>query len=175
MSSTIFTTFNFSDAISILALGISFLALGWNIIRDFITDRVKLDVHATVGGVIPYADKSGKAFFRDADSTFIPTNPLVAIIITNIGRRTMVISKIHGQYKKTVDGKKKWIFVATQLPKTLHPYETITEIMNDPIFIKAIQKDTVKNIYVQDTKGRSWALSRKALKRLKKTAFLLIK
>ena len=171
-TSTLLSGIRLSDAISILALVASILAIGWNIVRDLIVDRVKINIQATVGGLMMYADKSGQGFFRDIDSTYTPTKNLVGISITNVGRRPVMLSKIHGRYKNSVDGKLIWIYSATKLPKLLQPYETLMEIMNDDVFIDNVKKDNLEHLCVQDTKGHSWKLTRKAMDRLKDTALL---
>ena len=45
---------------AILALSVSFLALGWNIVRDLIVDRVKLNLEATAGELIPVQGIPGR-------------------------------------------------------------------------------------------------------------------
>ncbi len=136
-------------------------------------DTVILDVQASVGGEIHYAAGSGKGFFRDADISYIPPKPRVAISVTNVGRRAIVVSKIYGKYKMGEIGRTMFVFNSRYLPKALQPYETVMEVMDDNNFIRDLQDDLVENLYAQDTKGYSWRLSKAAFERLKKTAKVL--
>jgi hypothetical protein len=159
-----------SDLIAFLALLVSFGAFGWNIIRDLIVDKTKVDVEASAGGTFMIKGIPNKGVFISAGSE--PegkvADPQVAFFITNTGRRPIVIEKICGEYKK---GLKKpfWFLNTRELPKMIQPYERLVEIADSLEFINELKDGKVTRIWVQDTKGKRWYIDRKKLKKLHET------
>jgi hypothetical protein len=170
----LFSLIEFSDYVAFFALIISFFALGWNIVRDLIRDKTRLEIRGSVGGKIETIGRHGHGFFRDIDSEFVPPNPLVAYSITNTGRHPIVASMIEGRYKVPVNGKMRWVMNSIDLPKLLSPYENILTISDDPAFIEELKKGNIKSIFLIDTKRKKWRMRRREIRRLKSTASLLI-
>ena len=159
-----------SDMIAGIALSVSTIALGWNIVRDLFMDRVKVSISASVGELQKYPGSSTTGMFRDADTEFKPQKPSIAFYVTNMGRRPVGIAKIQGTYRKAVDGKPCWIFHSRELPKLLQPYESVTEINDAGDILAELENKNLGKVYVVDTKGKKWALSWKARRRLEWTA-----
>lgn len=160
---------SYADIVSSLALLVASVALVWNIIRDFIADRMSVEFY------IAYGEKgniknSTTELFADAGS-LLPahkfTNPSMLVQIINTGRKPIVVSNVGGKLKTgeeismAVDG----------LPKMLQPYEIFSSSsFAKQNFLEKIQKDEIKDLWVKDTKNKKWLLSEKGWKRLKSTA-----
>lgn len=165
-----------TDVVAVSALAISFAALGWNIVRDLILDRVQLSFTAAFGecGNIK---NSNTGVFADAGS--LPNhkfdNPHMLISAVNTGRRPIVLSNVGGEYKNdgTSSGK-QFSIVAAGLPKMLQPYEVFTSTGRArPDFIKQVQMNNVEKLWVQDSKGGKWELSSEGWERLTRTGTYL--
>ena len=152
-----------ANQIALLALVVSFLALGWNIVRDLIFDRVCLDFSAAFGE-LGNIKSSTSAVFADAGS-LLPDhkfdNPQLLIWVVNTGRRPIVISNIRGKYKKAhISGGKHFAIVAIGLPKMLQPYEVFSSTgPARPDFINALHSNNVEKIWVEDSAIRPYKLS----------------
>lgn len=167
-------TYLLSDIISFFALVVAFFALVWNIIRDLIVDKLDVIFTVTVGQEHPIEGTRGESVFADA-GTFdgaIP-NPEWCFYAVNKSRRHIFLSQVEGKYKKApvVDKSPFFIIALRGLPKKLEPYEVFSSVT--PIketTLKQIKEDNIESMWIQDTVGKKWYLSHKALKRLKLTA-----
>jgi hypothetical protein len=171
-TSNLLSVYSFSDYIALFALLVSFMALAWNILRDIVIDRIKLNLEATAGEILLVAGMPGRGAFKDADAEpeKVIENPKVAFTITNIGRRPVMVAKIGGDYIKPHEPDKKyWLLNTRELPKMLLPYERHIEIADKGKLLFDIKNNNVSKIFVQDTKGKKWFLSKKGVERLKKT------
>ena len=161
------------DIIALIALVTSIVSLLWNIIRDLIVDRVRVTLSASAGGLLSVQGIPTRGVFRDADSEYTPTSPQVGFTITNIGRRPVLLSKIWGKYSKKAqrnDAKHPMFILNTvELPKMIEPYETIMELCNDQPFMADLKANRVSHLYVQDSKGKDWRVSKKGMARLQQT------
>jgi len=138
---------NWSSLIAIIgAIGAAF-ANGWNIIRD----RRKLLVEAFFG----------EAFFPSGEK-----KDVFYMVITNMGRRPIYISKIGGSYKKN----SKFFDIIPRFPqKLLKESESYTEYTED--IDKLINKiDNIKNIFAIDSLKKKWKISCKYMHQLKEDA-----
>ena len=166
-------TYRNIDIIALIALITSIISLLWNIIRDLVLDKVKIYINARAGGLLPIQGVNNKGFFRDADSEYTPKNPRICFTVTNTGRRPVLILKIWGKYSKKSElfGKKYPQFVVNtiDLPKMINPYETLSEFCDDLSFMSDLKSGLVLGIYVRDSKGKDWLMTKKEMKNLLKT------
>ena len=162
-------TIDYSNVISTLALAAAVTALLWNIIRDFILDRIQIDFSISYGQEIGIKD-TPTGVFADAGSLepdHYFDNPKTLFIITNTGRRPICISGLGGKYKERGD-----LGIPLHgLPIMLQPYETFstTTKLQEPL-LNSITENKVIDIWVTDTKNKKWKLSRKGWRRLRDTA-----
>ncbi|MEK7554862.1 MAG: hypothetical protein AAB518_02670 [Patescibacteria group bacterium] len=157
-----------TDTISILALLAALTALIWNVIRDLILD--KIDIGFSIAfGELGNIKNSETAVFAPAGS--LPNhkfdNPNVLLTITNVGRRSIGVASVKGKNKNG-----GMFFMAVRgLPKIIQPYEIFSstnDIQKD--FLERVQEDKIEKLWVVDTKGGKWPLSKKAWIQLKETA-----
>ena len=162
-------TISYADIISSLALLTALSALAWNIIRDFVVDKVAIEFYIAFGEV-GNIKNSTTALFADAGS-LLPShkfdNPGMIVEIINTGRKPIGISGVGGKLKT---GEEISMVVAG-LPKMLEPYEIFSSTSSaKQNFLEKIQRDEIENLWVKDTKGENWLLPTKGWKRLKDTA-----
>jgi hypothetical protein len=164
-----FYNFSYAEIISSLALVAALGSLAWNIVRDFITDKVAIKLSVAFGesGNIK---NSATGLFADAGS-LLPDhkfdNPSTLVTIVNIGRKPIGISSVGGEFKK---GEHFSMSVAG-LPKMLQPYEIFsTAFEGKRDFMEKVSKNEVTKLWVIDTACKKWFLSRKGWERLKRTA-----
>lgn len=160
---------SYADIVSSLALLTALGALAWNIIRDFIADRVSAEFYIAFGEVGNIRDLA-TGLFADAGS-LLPNhkfdNPGMLVEIINTGRKPVCVSNVGGKLKIGKDIS----IVIIGLPKMLQPYEVFSSTSGvRKNFLEMIRKDEVENLWVKDTKGKKWLLSAKGWKRLKDTA-----
>jgi hypothetical protein len=160
--------FSFADIISLLALLTAIGALVWNIVRDFVLDKVAIEFFVAFGEMGNIRD-SNTSLFADAGS-LLPDhkfdNPGMLIQIINTGRKPICVSSVGGKLK---NGEHLSV-VVSGLPKMLQPYEIFSAASSvKQNFIERIQKDEIKDLWVVDTRDKKWLLSSKGWKRLKST------
>ena len=160
---------SYADIISSLALLAAIGALAWNIIRDFIADKIAIEFCIAFGEVGNIKD-SPTSLFVDAGS-LLPNhkfdNPGMLVQIINTGRKPIGAFGLGGEYKI----REHFSMAVAGLPKMLQPYEVFSSTSSaKQDFIEKIHKDEVKNLWVVDTVHKKWFLSVKGWKRLKSTA-----
>jgi hypothetical protein len=158
--------------IGIIALTTSIASLLWNIIRDLILDKVSIHVEAEAGTVLPIAGITNRTMFRssDADKEIQIKDPKVVFFITNMGRRSILVSKIGGEFKKkaqtNIKTKPYWILHTRELPKMREPYETLGEYCDDKVFMKDVKNNELEKVFAEDSKGKRWYINKKGMQRL---------
>lgn len=160
---------SYADIISSLALVTAMGALLWNIVRDFVTDKVAVEFFIGFGeeGNIK---NSATGLFVFAGS-LLPDhkfdNPGMLVQIINTGRKTIGIFGVGGEY---TNGE-HFSMAVKGLPVMLQPYEIFSTTSNAKLsFIERIQKNEIKKIWVIDTTGKKWFLSAEQWRRLRSTA-----
>jgi len=134
-----------TDITALTGLLIAIAALLWNIIRD-ISDRGNLKIDGMIGKIVP--SSTNKNFFF--------------LTISNIGRRPVMVKCAYGKFNKPdKDGKRLFVIVPENLPKMLKEGEYIIE----NYALDSLNPNT-KYIYIVDSCGRKYYLSRKRLKQL---------
>ena len=160
--------------IATLGLFISLVALIWNIIRDLVRDRTKLDLKVKFGGLIQIKNYPKAIFVRKGlmPNKEIPDERILFSVV-NSGRRPVMIEAIGAKFKlfsvlrKRVEAKQIHI-VSGELPRMLQPYEIFNHKnckQIKGIFEPLIGGD-IKYFFVRDTKGKHWKNSRKNTKEL---------
>jgi hypothetical protein len=160
---------DYAETVSTLAFVTALGALAWNIVRDFISDRVSIDFNVAFGEV-GNIKNTGTTIFADAGS-LVPTHkfdmPGMMVLITNKGKKSIGIAGIAGSYKNGDE----FSIVVDGLPKILQPYEVFSSTSNAKTdFINQIEKGNLKKIWVRDTQEKRWYLSNKGWERLRNTA-----
>ncbi len=164
-----FSNLSYADIISSLALIAALGSLAWNIVRDFITDKVVIELSVAFGEV-GNIKSSTTALFADAGS-LLPNhkfdNPGTLVSIVNTGRKPIGVSSVGGKFKTG----EHFSMVVSGLPKMLQPYEIFSSVsLANKDFIDKVSKNEVRSLWVVDTRGEKWFLSRKAEEQLKRTA-----
>ncbi len=138
-----------SDVISVVALGISAVTLGWTMFRDM-TDRGRLKVHCYVGNVV------------HPNSVDWDKRTYLVWVVTNNGSRPVMLEKVGGE--RTTDPK-YWFLMpplrGDYLPKMLQPGE-VHFSLGDP---KALSADLV-GLWALDTLGSYYQVPRKQVRKL---------
>ena len=170
---------NTVGVIAVFGLAFSFIALTWNIIRDLIVDKVKLDFKVEFGGFLKIRGEK-KALFLKTGSMPQKENMIkdkrLLFTVVNSGRRPIMIIEIVAKYKlfsilrKKVKGKGLHI-VSTELPKMLRPYEIFhqkdcKDYKQIEILFNDLKKGHIKYFFGRDTKGKHWKNSKKNTKKL---------
>ncbi len=163
-------TISYADITSSLALLTALGALAWNIIRDFVTDKVSVEFYIAFGQVGNIKD-STTGLFADAGS-ILPSHkfdsPGIIVEIINTGRKPIAVSNVGGKLKSGEEIS----MVVDGLPKMLQPYEIFStvSIVKKNSFLEMIHKDEIEDLWVKDTTDKKWLLSTKGWERLKNTA-----
>lgn len=124
---------------------VSTAALVWNILRDS-RDRSRVKLQAMIGKIYP--DHTDRDY--------------LILTMTNVGRRPVQIKGWYGLRKKSSDGE-RGIMVFTQgLPRILNEAESHNEFCTD---LTILNKD-LKTLYVSDSAGRDWRLTKKYMNQL---------
>ncbi len=161
------------------AVLISVVALSWNIIRDLLVDRVRMQVGVKIGSSVKIQGVSDKHMFADMKQLEFqgikPKRIQVLITMTNTGRRNIVIEKITAKYRLLPRLRKKvpapyWALVTRELPKMLQPYEAHCEYSDDPTLIKELKQGYLGRLRAEDTKGKKWKVSGRVMRDVVKTA-----
>ena len=159
---------SYADVVSSLALLTALGALGWNIIRDLIMDKVAIDF-STAFGEVGNIKNSITGVFADAGS--LPNhkfdNPHMIVRITNSGRRPVGIAGVGGE----LESGEHISMVVEGLPKILQPYEIFSSMSaaKQNVMDRIINGEITK-LWVRDTKNKKWMLSKEGWKHLKETA-----
>lgn len=161
----------YADAVSSLALSTALGALAWNIVRDFVSDRISVRFSITFGELGNIKNSiTGTGIFAPAGS-LLPDhkfdNPSILVQIINTGRKPICISGVGGHLKSGEE-----LFMSVDgLPKMLQPYEVFSTASSiKPHFLDKIRKDEISNLWAIDTAGGKWSLSVDGWKQLKSTA-----
>ncbi len=161
--------------VSIIGLIASLVALTWNIIRDLIKDRTRLELNVKFGGLIKVKNYPTEIFVRKGsipDKT-IPDERILFSVV-NSGRRPVMIEAIGANYKYNLfsffRNKQAMHIVAGELPKMIQPYEVFNhkDCKEDDVkrIFEEMVKGRIKHFFVRDTKGKQWKNSKKNMKQL---------
>lgn len=124
---------------------VSTAALVWNIVRDS-RDRPKVRLEAMIGKIYP--DHTDRDY--------------LVLTMTNVGRRPVQIKGWYGLRKKTYDGPKGIMVVTQGLPRILNESESHHEYCID----LSLLDDQLKTLFVTDSAGREWHLTKKQIRQL---------
>jgi len=124
---------------------VSSIAITWNVLRD-IRDKGRLKIDAMIGKMVP--DHTDRDY--------------LVITITNIGCRPVLVKGWGGMKKKSTKGARGLFIVPRDLPRMLKEGEYHIEFTED----LSILSPELEKIYVWDSTGKEWRVTRKNLKRL---------
>jgi len=127
---------------------VSTIALTWNVIRG-LQERRQLKVEAFMGHEV-----------RDEKTK------VLAIVITNIGRRPIYAKELVVPFKEKEDDRKGIRIITDKLPKMLKEGE-YQEIIDRDF---SLLSKNIERAYVVDSSGKKWKISRKDLRGLLKDA-----
>jgi hypothetical protein len=165
-------SFSFSETISLLALCVSFGALAWNIVRDFILDRIKVEFSASIGE-IKQIKGSGTALFAEQGifSDRIEAPKLILSMINN-SRRHIYLQRVLGKFKTPLENNKINFSIAVAgLPKKLESYEIFSVVSElNKILLVNLVNDNIDSIWVEDTSSCKWQINSNNFTKLKEAA-----
>jgi hypothetical protein len=131
--------------VSIFAVLIAGIGLGWNIYRDYI-DKPKLKINIALW------------------TSSIAHQKSIQAIVTNIGKQAIVISRC-GFRKKD---KTKYIYPETLNQtdnKKLTPHDSVRIVFSNESFIDLINNvNDLSTFIVSDTTGQEWSTEKKIMK-----------
>lgn len=138
---------------------LSSVTFGWNLLRD-LRDKANIKVTARVCRIITRVD--GAVLMVNPDMVG-EGRLFVVLSAVNVGRRTVRWAGAGGHYKTPVNGKDSFVVNARHLPRTLAEAEAHDEVIE---FDDSFVNDNIERLYIWDTFGREWDLSRKDFKKL---------
>lgn len=159
------------------ALLVALCSLSWNIVRDFIIDRTKVELSLALGESGNIKD-SNTGLFADAGTFDTPiTQPELLLTIINTGRRHIYVSRVGGKYVNPPEkDKTNFSMVVIGLPRKLEPYEVFSTFYPvSPILLRSLQEHNIESMWVVDTKEKKWTISSKNWERLQETVDSLSK
>ena len=146
---------------------LSTFGLGWTLYRDLL-DRGKLQISANIRRIGMSTD--GR-YYAVAPHVKVEATEKFFVVMTvvNVGRRPVMWQGWGGKYfKREAEGTGFYI-VPEGLPKMLEEgqsHSELTALEND----LRPANDNVKELFVWDTTGKHWKLSKKQLRELRKEA-----
>jgi hypothetical protein len=148
------------------------VGFGWNLYRDLL-DRAKLQVSVNVRRIARGPD--GTVFHCKPDLPVEGASEQLYVVmsVVNVGRRPVVWQGWGGKYHKPVDtvrGRRSgFSIVGRELPKMLAEAQSHSEFTELQADVRPASED-VKSLFMWDSSGKYWKLSRKELRKLKKEA-----
>lgn len=141
---------------------LSSVGLGWNLYRD-LQNAARLKVEMHIRRIVQSPD--GKWYQAAPDLPIVNASEKLFLVVnvTNVGRRPAKWTGWGGHHYKPQNGRKGFVIVPTHLPMMLPDGESASEFTDD---LNA-PGDGVKDLFIYDATGKSWYLSKRALKKLK--------
>ncbi len=96
----------------------------------------------------------GKMYPDHTDRTYL------VITITNVGKRPILVKGIYGMLDETVGERRGLLFKVNGLPTMLKESEYFIHPSHD---LECVN-DSLQRIYVMDSAGRKWKMSRRNLR-----------
>jgi hypothetical protein len=141
---------------------LSSIGLGWNVYRDLL-DRPRLRVSMAIRRMAKSPD--GKVYQVQPDLPVEGASEQLFLVanVTNVGRRPVKWMGWGGRWHKKEPGGRAFIIQPISLPIMLNEGDSCSEFTGD---LKAAGSN-VKELFVYDSTGKNWYLSRRALRKLK--------
>jgi hypothetical protein len=138
--------------------------LGWTIYRDF-ADRGKLKVQARIMRI--GVSTTGQQFLVSPTANVQAAPELYfAVTVVNVGRRPVKWVGWGGKYLKPPNNRHSFVGVSRYLPKMLEEGQDHDEV--EPLTQETVETiENARKLFVWDSSGKKWVLSRKQLKELK--------
>ncbi|MBI3933376.1 MAG: hypothetical protein HY316_01705 [Acidobacteria bacterium] len=152
-----------TDILAIYGAILASVGLGWNLYRDLL-DRARLKVKANVRRIVQSAD--GKWYSVRPDLPVVGASDQLFIVmnVTNVGRRPIQWIGWGGEYHKPVNGKKSFVIIPIELPRTLGESDWHTEHTAE----LNPADENLKRLFIWDSSGKNWRLSRWQMNKLKR-------
>jgi len=141
---------------------LSTFGFGWNMYRDLL-DKPRLKVQMGIRRLVPSPD--GKVYQAQPDLPIQGSSEELFLVanVTNIGRRPVKWMGWGGEWIKPEATGGAFIIQPRALPTVLKESESCSEYTDD---LKAAS-DNVRKLFVYDSTGKNWYISRRALRKLK--------
>jgi hypothetical protein len=143
------------------------LGFGWNLYRDLL-DRASLQVSATVRRIA--FSTTGQPFAVGHDVPVDATRQLfVVMTVVNVGRRPVMWKGWGGKYRKRENNRDGFVVIPEHLPKMLQEGEMHSEVTTLDAGLSPVHAN-VRKLYMWDSSGRQYSLSRRRMRRLRQEA-----
>jgi len=137
---------DFTGFLAVWGAILSTVALIWNLVRDS-RDKGRLKIDAMIGKIYP--DHTDRDY--------------LVVTVTNVGKRPLLVKGWGGMKRKKASQPRGLMITPRGLPRMLRESEYHIEYTHD---LKILDADT-ERIYVWDSSGKEWALSKRQLKELR--------
>lgn len=151
-------------ALDWIAITLSVVAIAWTVGKDLLRDSVGLSISVRIGTFV--SGSQGLFFPFKSRTDMNRSHPIIAVAVTNTGRRDIVIARIGLVYKRQAPNKREAMLEQKEPYKLLEPYGRYVEFTDDLKIINALRSDDIREIYVQDTKEKKWRLPKHSLEAL---------
>jgi len=151
-----------TDVLAAYGAALASIGFGWNLYRDLL-DRARLQVDANIRRLVQSPDGKWYAVKPDLGIEGASEHLFVVVDVANIGRRPVQWVGWGGRYHKAVNGKNSFRIIPVALPKMLNEGEDHSEFTDQ----LDVAGENVKQLFIWDTSGKHWNLSRRALRKLK--------
>ncbi|MGA8493310.1 MAG: hypothetical protein WB711_23005 [Terriglobales bacterium] len=141
---------------------LSSIGLGWNLYRDS-HDKARLKIEMRIRRIVRSPDGKWYQLTPDMPVEGASANLFLVANVTNVGRRPIKWMGWGGRFHKPQNGKSAFLIQPAALPIMLAEGDSCSELTDD---LNAAGEN-VKQLFVWDSTGKNWYLSRKALKELK--------
>jgi hypothetical protein len=138
------------------------IGFGWNLYRDLL-DRPRLKISMGIRRFVQSPD--GKVYQIKPDLPIQGATDKLFLVanVTNVGRRPVKWMGWGGKYHKREPGGDGFIIQPIALPTMLNEGDSCSEYTDD---LQAAGPN-VRKLFVYDSTGKNWYLSRRAVKKVK--------
>ena len=148
---------------------LSSFGFGWSVYRD-LQDRPRLKIGMGVRRIVQSPDGKWYQVQPDMPVEGASKSLYLVVNVTNTGRRPVKWMGWGGKWKKREPGGGAFIIQPIALPTMLKDGDSCSEFTDD---LKAAGAN-VKELFIYDSTGKNWYLSRRALKKLKEECHMFL-
>ena len=141
---------------------LSSIGFGWNLYRD-LQNKARLTVDMRIRRIVQSTD--GRWYQAAPDLPIQNASEQLFLVanVANVGHRPVKWVGWGGHYATPQNGKTGFVIITRHLPIMLPEGESSSEFTDD----LGAAGDDVKELFVYDSTGRNWYLSKRGLKKLK--------
>jgi hypothetical protein len=142
---------------------LSSIGLGWNLYRDM-RDRARVRVRMHIRRLVRGPD--GKVYQVTPNMPIEGATAQLFLVadVTNIGRRPVKWMGWGGKWRTPRNGRDTFLILPTNLPIMLAEGDSCSELTDE---LDGAACADVKRLFVYDSTGKNWYLSRRDLKQLR--------